>query len=71
MNSRLDAIITYRTEGNRTEFARLIGWSRPYLSKLLRGENMGLAPVLTILATFPEIDARWFLLGEGEMMRKV
>jgi transcriptional regulator with XRE-family HTH domain len=70
MNSRLIALIEYRTEGSRSQFAELMGWSRPYLSKLLRGESIGLAPVCTILATFPDIDARWLLLGEGEMIRR-
>lgn len=70
MNARITQIIDYKTHGKRGEFATLCGWSRPYLSKLLRGESIGLAPVCTILATFPDIDARWLLLGEGEMIRK-
>ena len=70
MNTRLLQIIDYKTAGSRKDFAELCGWSRPYLSKLLRGESIGLAPVCTILATFPDIDARWLLLGEGEMIRE-
>lgn len=69
MNSRINKIIDYKTDGNRTDFAELMGWSRPYLSKLLRGESIGIAPVRSILATFPDIDARWLLLGEGKMLR--
>ena len=70
MNSRINEIIEYKTDGCRTDFAELMGWSRPYLSKLLRGESIGIAPVRSILATFPDIDARWLLLGEGKMIRK-
>ncbi|MBQ5923218.1 MAG: hypothetical protein IIW91_07775 [Alistipes sp.] len=71
MNVRLHQIIDYKTQGRRGEFADMCGWSQPYLSKLLRGESIGIAPIRTILATFPEIDARWLLLGEGKMLRKV
>lgn len=69
MNERLSQIIQYRTGGRQAQFAALLGWSPQYLSKLLRGENFGLAPIVTILRILPEIDARWLLLGEGEMLR--
>ena len=52
--------------GRRTEFCKLLGWTPQYLAKLLRGDNFGLQPVLTILSTFPEINARWLLLGRRE-----
>lgn len=68
MNSRLQEIIKYKTGGRQTEFASLCGWTPQYLAKLLRGENFGLQPVLTILTTLPEINARWLLLGQGEML---
>lgn len=68
MNERLSQIIQYRTGGRQVQFAALLGWSPQYLSKLLRGKDFGLAPVLTILRALPEIDARWLLLGEGEML---
>lgn len=68
MNSRLQEIIRYKTGGRQTEFAALCGWTPQYLAKLLRGENFGLQPVLTILSTLPEINARWLLLGHGEML---
>jgi transcriptional regulator with XRE-family HTH domain len=68
MNERLLDIIKYKTGGKQTEFAALMGWSPQYLAKLLKGENFGLQPVLTILNNVPGINARWFLLGEGEMI---
>lgn len=69
MNNRLIEIIKYRTDGKQTPFATLMGWSPQYLNKLVRGVDFGLAPVLAILQKLPEINARWFLLGEGEMLR--
>lgn len=68
MNSRLREIINYKTGGRQNPFAELLGWSSQYLAKLLKGENFGLSPVLTLLSTFPEINARWFLFGEGSML---
>ena len=68
MNSRLQEIIRYKTGGRQTEFAYLCGWTPQYLAKLLRGDNFGLQPVLTLLEVLPEINARWLLLGQGEML---
>lgn len=68
MNNRLQEIIKYKTGGRQAEFARLLGWTPQYLAKLVGGGNFGLQPVLTILEAFPEVDARWFLFGVGEML---
>lgn len=68
MNSRLQEIIRYKTGGRQREFAALCGWTPQYLAKLLRGENFGIRPILTLLEVLPEINARWLLLGQGEML---
>lgn len=68
MNSRLQEIIKYKTGGRKTAFAELMGWTPQYLVKLLNGENFGLQPVLSILEKLPEINARWFLFGQGSML---
>lgn len=68
MNNRLQEIIKYKTGGRQTAFANLLGWTPQYLAKLMRGENFGLQPILSILETFPEINARWLLLGKGDML---
>lgn len=68
MNTRLQEIIKYKTGGHQAEFAQLMGWTPPYLAKLLRGENFGLKPILKILEALPEINARWLLFGSGEMI---
>lgn len=69
MNNRLLDIIKYKTGGRQRVFAEILGWTPQYLTKLLRGENFGLQPVLRLLETLPEINARWLLLGEGAMLR--
>jgi transcriptional regulator with XRE-family HTH domain len=68
MHTRLFEIIQYKTGGKQTEFASLFGWSPQYLVKLLKGENFGLQPVLSVITKLSEINARWLLTGEGEMI---
>ena len=68
MNSRLLEIVKYKTGGKQAEFSRLLGWTPQYLAKLLGGGNFGLPPVLTLLESFPEVDALWCLFGKGEML---
>ena len=68
MNTRLQEIVKYKTGGHKTAFAEFMGWKPQYLAKLLNGENFGLQPVLSILEKLPEINARWFLFGEGHML---
>ena len=63
MNNRLLDIIKYKTGGRQKPFAEILGWTPQYLAKLLRGENFGLQPVLTLLEKLPEINARWLLIG--------
>lgn len=68
MHTRLLDVIRYKTNGSQKAFADFLGWSPAYLSKLLRGDSFGLQPTLTILRKIPEIDARWLLLGDGDML---
>lgn len=68
MNNRLMDVIRYKTGGRQKPFAEFMGWTPPYLAKLLRGENFGLQPVLSLLEKLPEINARWLLLGQGSML---
>lgn len=71
MNERLAKLIEYKTGGNHKEFADLMGWSPQYLHKMLKGDSMGIQPVVSLLQTFPELDARWLILGEGVMINSV
>lgn len=70
MNQRLRLFIQYAC-GRQSVFADVMGWDRQYLSKLTRGIGLGITPVVAVLQKFPELDARWLLLGEGEMLRPV
>lgn len=71
MNRRLALFIDYKTGGSHKEFADLMGWSPQYLHKMLKGDSMGIQPVVSLLRKFPELDARWLILGEGVMLSPV
>lgn len=68
MNTRLAQFIDYATGGSKADFARSLGWSPQYLSGMLKDCRIGMNPLLTLLAKYPELNARWFLLGEGAML---
>ncbi len=68
MNERLTKFIQYKTSGHQAEFANIMGWSPQYLMKLIKGEGFGIRPVISLIERFPELNARWLLTGEGNML---
>ena len=68
MNERLLQFIQYKTRGKQAEFASLMGWSPQYLHKMLKEGGIGIRPIVALLEKFPELNARWLLLGEGAML---
>lgn len=68
MNERLLQFIQYKTGGKQADFAELMGWSPQYLHKLLKEGGIGIRPIVALLEKFPELNARWLLLGEGAML---
>lgn len=68
INERLAQLVDYMTGGRQGRFAAMVGWSPQYLGNLLKGASgMGISPVTALLERFPDLDARWLLLGEGAM----
>ena len=68
MNTRLSQFIDYATGGNKAGFARSLGWTPQYLSCILKDCRIGMNPILALLTKYPELNARWLLLGEGAML---
>ena len=69
MNRRLGKLVAYLCGGKKAEFADRMGWSPQYLNRLLSDSgSMGLRPVITLLERIPELNARWLLLGVGNMI---
>lgn len=67
MAVRILKVIRYK-EYKFYEFAEYMGWSRQYLNTLLSGKNIGMSVVTSICQKFPDISARWMLLGDGIML---
>lgn len=69
MIQRLNELISYAAGGNKSRFAATMGWKPQYLHRILTGETgLGIQPVKRILQVFPELSARWLLLGTGGML---
>ena len=48
----------------------MLGWSPQYLHNMLNGDSFGIQPVTALLKKFPELNARWLILGEGVMIQQ-
>lgn len=69
MNTRLSKIIQYKTQGNQKAFAHLMGWSEAYTCRMVKGlSSIGIAPVTRLVTLIPELNARWLITGDGEML---
>ena len=70
MYARIKQVIETSTGGKVAEFARMMGWSPQYVTNLTSGRgSVGIQPVVALLEKFPNLDARWLLLGEGVMFK--
>jgi len=70
MKERIRKFIDYKgiTAG---DLANVIGVQRSNISHILNGRNKpGASFIEKFLLAFPDIDARWFLTGQGEMLNK-
>jgi hypothetical protein len=64
---RVEQLVAQRAGGSRVKFAALIGRPRLTVFKLLRpGYQPPLAVVQDVLRAFPDVDARWLLLGASD-----
>ncbi|PPL04905.1 hypothetical protein [Parapedobacter indicus] len=64
LNTRIQHLIDIKAGGNKTRFAALLDYSPQHLNNILNGV-VGLTVVERILRAFPDVDARWLILGEG------
>lgn len=63
---RVEHLIQLRAGGSRVGFARLIGRPRLTVFRLLSpGYQPPLSVLQDVLRAFPDVDARWLLLGDG------
>lgn len=68
LSERIDVIATLKA-GKKKDFAEAMGWKPNYLSKLTSGEQgIGLKPIMQLLEKYRDINARWLLFEEGDMI---
>lgn len=67
--SRISQIRDKFCNGENKEFARKLDMKVENASSYCNGHiNAGLKPIEKILQTFPQLNARWLVTGEGEML---
>lgn len=67
INDRLRAVVEKKS-ATRKDFAETMGWTVTYLNKMLsKGQGIGMTPIEQVMQKFPDIDARWLILGDGYM----
>jgi len=69
INSRIKQVVDIKCGGSQREFAKRLEATPQYVAKLVKdGGSVGLEPIIKILQLFPDVDARWLILGEREMI---
>jgi hypothetical protein len=68
IKGRLELFINHLGISKNT-FTKAVGLGQGGFSKIVRGnEGFGVNKLLNILNTYPELNERWLLFGEGEMI---
>jgi hypothetical protein len=68
INERIARVMDLKADGNRTRFGEILGTTPQYVAKIIKeGGSVGIEPVTKILRYWPDIDARWLILGEGDI----
>jgi len=69
INSRIKELIDIKCGGSQRAFAELLDATPQYVAKLVKeGGSVGLEPVTKILTAYQDVNARWLILGDGEMI---
>jgi transcriptional regulator with XRE-family HTH domain len=70
MKERIKQFMDYKTL-SAAELADQIGVQRSNVSHVMTGRNNPSSTFLEkLLLTFPELEARWLMVGEGQMIRE-
>lgn len=56
-------------EGNNLKFAKLMNESPTTVSNWCQAKSLGKDVILKILASIPDVDANWLLMGNGDMLK--
>lgn len=68
MNTRIKQLMDYK-QISPSELADAIGVQRSNVTHVLQGRNKpGFQFISKLLETFPELNAKWLITGQGEML---
>lgn len=68
INERFKLLINSLNFSEKDAMERF-GFSLPYLRKLkTKDQSFGVEPIIVILKSIPGLNARWLIMGEGQMM---
>lgn len=63
---QLDRLVSYFANGNKAEFARMLGITKQSLNTWFNHEHLDIEKVLYAC---PEVSADWLITGDGTMLR--
>lgn len=67
---RIKKLVEAKTNGNKKEFAAIIGIVQVTFNRYVNEERgMSYEVIDAILSAFPEVSAEWLLRGEGNMLK--
>ena len=70
MKNRIQQFLTYK-QITHSEFANSIKVQRSNITHILQGRNQpGFQFITKMLSVYPEINAKWLIMGIGEMLEK-
>lgn len=71
INSRIRKLITIKEGGSQIKLASKLNVTPPYVAKLIKeGGSVGIEPIIKLLKIYPDLDARWLVLGEGDFIEE-
>lgn len=69
IGDRVTRLREYFADGNNQEFARMMSANTTTTSNWCKAESLGKDVIVKLLTRFPEVDANWLLMGDGEMLK--
>lgn len=69
IGEKVSLLREYFCEGNNQKFAEMMESSPTTTSNWCKAESLGKEVIVKILSKFPNVDANWLLMGDGEMLK--
>lgn len=72
VNARINELVNFFSQGNKSAFAKAIGISNQSLGEIVgrRQSAPSFAALQKIFVAFPQVRMQWLILGHGQMLEK-